>query len=221
MAFVSDKSDHNDRDRIILGIAIGLGDQMGLNYHPNKVSWKDAISTGRSRDLVPSDGCEVVGELTLPARMRTKLNPEDWRPIIASSMIYNYKLSSRRAKHFLSRWILGGILPLSALIIVLVFQYSPRVIPPIPLLMFVITVFTGLITYLITAPYSKKMRLLADQITTQTVDRESFILVLVKIHALGMDDINKLEQRRGLRAWFMRRPSISERIQNLKALHLS
>lgn len=195
---------------------------MGLNYHPNKVSWKDVILTGRSRDLVPSDGCEVVGTLTLPARMRTRLDPEDWRPIIASSLVYEWKLNSRRAKHFLTCWLLYVIFPLSILTTLILFLFSPRDLPRIPAITLVIGIIALGPALLITAPYAQKTRLLADTIAAERfVDRDSFIRVLEKIDALDLEDILKIERRRGLMVRFTRRPSISERIENLKAFYPS
>src|SRR5438093_13589183 len=51
---------------------------------PDEVAWDDGL---------PLDRVIVrYGEVKLPSGMRGKLTPRDWRPLIASSIIYNQYL---------------------------------------------------------------------------------------------------------------------------------
>jgi hypothetical protein len=51
---------------------------------PDELTWDDGL---------PLDRVVVrYGEVTLPGGMRGKLTPETWRPLIASSIIYNQSL---------------------------------------------------------------------------------------------------------------------------------
>ncbi len=55
---------------------------------PDEVTWDDGL---------PLDRVIVrYSEVKLPSGMKGRLTPEDWRPLIASSIIYNQSLYRRR-----------------------------------------------------------------------------------------------------------------------------
>ncbi len=72
-------------DKKILEYAVELFRQLGITKpEPDTVVWDD----GMDPDLV------VVryGEIRLPRSMMGRLTPEDWRPLLAPAIIYNYLL---------------------------------------------------------------------------------------------------------------------------------
>ena len=65
---------------------------------PDTVSWDEGL---------PLDRVVVrYGEVKLPSRMRGKLRPGDWRPLIASSIIYNQSLYRGQRRGFIVRLVL-------------------------------------------------------------------------------------------------------------------
>jgi len=65
---------------------------------PDEVTWDDGL---------PLDSVVVrYGEVKLPSGMRGKLTPEDWRPLIASSIIYNQSLYRAQRRGSIVRLVL-------------------------------------------------------------------------------------------------------------------
>ena len=65
---------------------------------PDEVAWDDGL---------PLDRVVVrYGEVKLPSGMRGRLTPEDWRPLIASSIIYNQSLYRGQRRGFIVRLVL-------------------------------------------------------------------------------------------------------------------
>jgi len=189
---------------------------MGLRSAPKRISWQDRISTGRGPYALPSDECVIrPGLLILPDRLRDRLEPDEWRPLVASSLVYRRKLVSKMFRHVMKRWVLGLILPVSLLATFLVLVYWPGKIIGIPGIIVGIFISVGIPAIFISAPYVKRVRLQADRIAADIVGRTAFLQVLKRIDEMGLDDIVSLERRKGLRARFTGRPTITERIENL------
>ena len=65
---------------------------------PDTVSWDEGL---------PLDRVVVrYGEVKLPSGMRGKLTPGDWRPLVASSIIYNQSLYRGQRRGFIVRLVL-------------------------------------------------------------------------------------------------------------------
>src|SRR5437870_10749612 len=65
---------------------------------PDEVTWDDGL---------PLDRVIVrYGEVKLPSVMRGRLTPEDWRPLVASSMIYNQSLYRAQRRGSIVRLVL-------------------------------------------------------------------------------------------------------------------
>jgi hypothetical protein len=67
------------------------------NYNPGIIGWVSFIPRGRGTVEMPFD--EVIlssSQIMLPAAMRDKLEPEEWKPILASALI-NSKNLRRKA----------------------------------------------------------------------------------------------------------------------------
>jgi len=63
----------------------------------------------------------------------------------------------------------------------------------------------------------KKRRLEADVEVAKVLGRDQFLKVLSKIEGLGLDDVVRRTEKRGIGRHFSGKPSIPERIANLSA----
>lgn len=83
----SHDSPHSPDDEKILSCAIDLFRQLGITKpEPDTIAWDD--------DMKPDLVVVKFGEVRLPRRMMGKLTAEDWRPLLAPSIIYNNVLSA-------------------------------------------------------------------------------------------------------------------------------
>jgi len=151
--------------------------------------------------------------MVMPARMMGKLAVEEWRPLIASSVLFEKKVKRRlRGKAFLLTVmpvILGIAVPIAAAIVLHT---------ALPILLY--PVFVLPLAYLGSRSYSsdlKKARLEADTQASAVVGKDLLLDVLKKIDTMGLDDIDRLKTGRGGRR-LAGLPSITERIQNLQGL---
>src|SRR5438128_8350274 len=86
-------------DEKILEYAADLFGQIGITKpNPDTVVWDDKMD--------PNHVSVVFGEARLPRSMMGKLTAEDWRPLLASSIIYNYFLSREKNRGSLTRVVL-------------------------------------------------------------------------------------------------------------------
>ena len=221
-------------DQDIVRIAKEVIEELGISsFRPVSVSWTDELPwtladsestipelTGIVKRNVPIGWCVFTWDrVLLPTGMKGKLDPEEWRPLLASSLIYESKLKTRRD--------LGVVLVSTPVIIdglgwLELFAVStPEA--GIPALLFVLD-FVGLFAAFFLMGFmakwfSKRLRLRADTLATEHVGREALGRVLEKMEALGLAD-----EYAGLRfngftfssEIMSGRPTLAERIMNLK-----
>jgi len=151
----------------------------------------------------------------LASTLKEQLTPKEWKPIIASALIYNFDPEVRGSKlNWMTKWILflfvyfglvmagafaGGILALIALIV------GPTLIIPLAI---VYTRQTG--------KTQRERFLKADLKTAQILGKEDFLSTLRKIDEMRLVDIekNKVETAKK-RSLHTQGPTITERIDNL------
>ncbi len=200
-------------DSRLLETASDLGQQLDLsNLDIKEVRWMDWVPAGRSARPVPSDWCFFQRHsMIMPARMVGKLTVEEWRPLIASSLIYGKKIErSLRGRMFLLTFlptilVLAGTFAASILLRMtwIIFLYIIVVIPVVAL---------GSRRY---SSDVKRARLESDTEASALAGKESFLDTIRKIDAMGLDDVDRLKTgRRGRRIAGL--PSVSERIENLQ-----
>jgi hypothetical protein len=182
-----------------LGILAVLGDvanELGLNASPaSSVGWQTMVPLRSGKrtavQMVPSDGCLFQNNTVYFAEnMKGKLSPEDWKPILASVLIYK---SLRRQ---LARGIVIRLLPLLAAYIIAWF-----IVPPLfPTTTYyspqgqqtsvnnngwIILIFAGIGLLILTIPigisYTKKIKLLADRRAGALVGTSEFVITLNKL----------------------------------------
>ena len=149
----------------------------------------------------------------MPARMMGKLTVEEWRPLIASSLMFEKKIRrTLRSRAFLLTGlplIVSLALPITAAILLqmawIIFLYPVLVLP---------------LAYLGSRRYSsdlKKARLEADTQTSAVIGKNQLLDVLKKIDNMGLNDIDRLKTGRG-GPRLAGLPSITERIENLQTV---
>ncbi len=155
----------------------------------------------------------VFGEMILPKALMGRLEPEEWRPLIASSLIFRGKLQVKSSLLATTRMLLPAVPVMIAAILVL------PALGEKPPLSIVLTAVVGLISsYLALAilawsssiRYMKRVVMKADTLAAEHVDKERFLEVLKKIDSLGLEE-------KGLRTRLYPRPTIRERIRNLES----
>jgi len=180
------------------------------------IVWTDSIWGPRGGGrLVPSDQSLILpaGDLCLAKRMKGKLTPEEWKPIIASALIYQKKLAPNLKGKAITNIVLPVVVSVVILGAILVLSKNLRIGV---LFLVVIATLVLLLGFNRFTPYQKRARLEADVQATKLVDREFFVEVLRKIQALGMKDVEDRE-RKAARGSVSEFPSITERLDNLRS----
>ena len=180
---------------------------MGVsNFDLKRVSW-----AGRADR---SDECGFVGRkfnfLVLPKALMGRLQPEEWGPLIAVSIIRSKSGGKLARRAGLTRVVLpASLIGLVLVVVAIIFakeQWTPLVLD-------VAGLASTVVLTLMYAPEGKKITLLTDRRAAEVVGRENFLQVLQKIDGMGLKDVERLKAG-GLRRRF--RPSITERIDNLQ-----
>lgn len=197
-----------ERDPQILQITNSLCQRLDItNYHPTFVSWQVYAYQNRrnprySREF-PSDDCLLERySVTLSGSMRGKLEPDEWKPIIASSLIFSKKMRRRTFYGFLFPGILFVALAF------LIFVEFPILFPQpfsstdrgTPFTVPIGSVFGNLIALILGGPgtvlagtiLARKSRLLADTRAATIVGTDAFLGSLRKIAGLS-----NLQSKRG------------------------
>jgi hypothetical protein len=210
--------DQSGSDDTILAQVASMCDLLGLKrFTPKRLVWEDTFYLGRGRTItVPVDYVFVGGrQMTLAKRMRGILSPEEWRPLIGSTLLVRSWARPRAIKAL----TVGIIAALAYYIPVLFLFFETSVLgtagiylsnPLFPLLI-------GLLTFaLFTRAYSPeahKEALRADLQVAGIVGRGLFVDVLQKIDSMGFKDVEKLDRKSSR----FKQPSIQERIRNLQS----
>jgi MFS family permease len=145
--------------------------------------------------------------------MMGRLTVQEWQPLIASSLIYEKKLTRTLRRRIvyaigLMFLLLAGPLIASALLrMVWVAAFY---------VVFVVPAF--LLARRLYYPYVREARLMSDREASEAVGRDSLLDVFKKIDMMGLWEIEKRKTGRG--RWNSRSsgvPSITERMDNLES----
>jgi len=218
----------------ILKIAKELIGQLNIySLKPISVSWATDVQVtlpdsektapeflGMIKREVPNGWCVFTWDrIILPVEMKGRLDPEDWRPLLASSLIYEEQLRNRRD--------LGFIL-LSTPVFVDAFGWWELLAVSIPassipvslLLIDIAGLFAALaLTGSLVMRFSRRLRLKADTLAAEHVGRETVERVLEKMKVLGLVDpyagVGWNSGYLGSAEFMKGRPTLAERIRNL------
>jgi hypothetical protein len=177
--------------------------------------------------ILPWDQCVLAkNTIILPVNMREALEPDQWRPIIGSSLFYKKTLRTRIIVGITLR-----ILPFVAIAIVFFFALQILLPQPYtavqsngaahtgPLGAFVAILLAPIILFVgpsyLSYTYLKRIRLLADQDAADIVGAPLFISVLTQIERLDTNGSGKTGNRRGAGGGYSL-PTLQQRLQNLQ-----
>jgi hypothetical protein len=179
------------------------------------VSWAEAyysgeMTTPRSSPVafdVPSDHPVMFSDtLYVASSMMGRLRPEEWRPIVASSMIYYAKLATRKDVGIITRMTLFVLLVGAGLFALLLAGIGFW-----DFMLLLLAVYLGVTlggVFLLVNPYLRNLWLKADRIAADYVGHMVMIAVLEKVQGFR---ITELEGGR-----FGDKPSLTERIVALR-----
>ena len=181
-----------------------------LNYYKRNVqaiSWKGRIGARR----FPLDALMIIPRfhiLQLSDRAMGRLSPEEWRPILASGLLYYKNLNRGMLKVVLPTIATALLSPFLILADVKLLGSSQfGVLYDLVIIALIIILILSIIPFMI---LQKKLYLEMDDKAIQIVGKESLIASLTKLASIDQS------MTTGKTGFF--RPSIQERIQHLANL---
>lgn len=200
-------------------VSVSWAEYLPLTLHDNESNILPEMAGMAQRDVPIGWIVFTWDSVLLPTEMKGKLDPEEWRPLLASSLIYEAKL---RAKRNLGTILVSTPLVLDALGWWELFAVSTPAlgIPVLLLILDIVGLFAAVIlSGFLAKSFSSRLRLRADTLAAEHVGRERLVGVLEKMKALGLADwyagvtwgsVNPFS------AEFMNgRPTLADRIRNL------
>ena len=201
----SSRAFDNSDDVRILEIANELSTNLGVSRHSSRIVWTDYVTVDRPWAI-------RRGALLLSNSLRGKLSPEEWKPLLASSLVYYNRFRMKRWTAGL--FFLGASISLIAVfywfIFAVVLPYQTHcsrcggelVFPPI-----IVFFLFGAIA----SPFFRRTKLQADLRTVSELGGGmSLVEVLRKIDGLSVERH---------RSWYTRHfswsPNIAQRIRNI------
>lgn len=186
------------------------------DYKPRKIVWRGALR---------HDRCVFYrNRVSLSTGMKNKLDAEDWRPLIASELIYRKKLRTRVVIGFIASLVaMGAAFALLLTYLPIVFpkvvtvrnRYGVTTTGPegIYLALAVGPILITLGTVLLSLTFAKMVRLQADNYTEKVLGKDSLLGVLNKIATLDASPEGKVKGRSMRRATL---PRLHKRVANLQ-----
>jgi hypothetical protein len=205
-------------DEAILLQVPSMCNLLGLNrFTPRKLVWKDKLYVGRGQSLtVPVDYVFVGGrQMILPKRMQGVLTPDEYRPLIGSTLLVRSWDKPRIIKTF----AISTIAALAYYLPVLLLYLETSLLGAAgyyligPVVPFVIAIVAAVIFTRVLSPEVHREALRADLQVAGLVGRGLFLATLQKIDSMGFKDVEKLNRKSST----FKQPSIQERIQNLQS----
>ena len=157
-------------DQRILEVAREVGRQLGVSkFYPERVVWRPGIS---------SDQCVFMRRhfkvVVLPETMKGSLEPEEWRPLMASSLLWDRIPPARRLRNqailfvplFFSSWFIVS-----------------QTVPPFWSKLFVLALGLPICAFMLVRAFQllTKGMLMADELAAKLFGKEVFLQVLMKI----------------------------------------
>jgi len=198
----------------ILETVSDLGRDLRINIHPNRVLWylRGVVAPSFMKGLA-SDQCDFDGgTVILPKPLRDKLSPAEWKPLLASQLIYERRSSMR----IVARWLVS----VSFLVI---WGFAALVLSGIydgyglALALSLAIPVTILDTWFFSHEL-RSVRLDADEKAAHLVGTREFLDVLEKVDSLRIWDIEE-RKKGGFRVTISSHfPAIDARIRRVRTL---
>jgi len=192
---------------------------------PKRIFWKDVVQVpigeSSAHFEMPSDLVSTgKGNIVLPKRMQGVLTIEEWKPLIASSLIFMRWIRPKMVRT-LELSILGVLWYAVATFLILqhfgygIYSFQGLALHPAILLLLGVSLFVLTGRYF--SPEARHELFRADQKAADLYGRDAFVRALQKIDNMGFADVRKLEQKKKRSVYD--KPSVAERLQNLSSLH--
>ncbi len=203
-----DLSELEAYDSLLIEEAQDLCKTFNLTTKVRRLLWIDRALWSK----INSDECRFGADGVLsPDRMKGRLEPEEWKPIMSSSLVFQKILATRmRVRFLVAIPVLFVVTLIGAGIATLLGNYESLFF-----LLFVLLVDVPILINAVTQ-LRKKRRLQADAEAARVLGRDQFLNILRKIDGFGLDDLKRTEKR-GIGRHFSGKPSVPERIVNLGA----
>ncbi len=185
---------------------------------PRKLVWEDRIYVGEGGWIdVPSDFAYIGGKrVILPKRLQNVLTPDEWKPILSTSLIMRSWARPRLVKTGIPAALIGlaFYLPILYLDIHNSGQNLALAALSNPVWAMLVAVIAFVLLGRIYNPAAHMKVLTADVQVAGLIGRDLFLNTLRKIDSMGFKDVEKLDRKSSRYT----QPSIRERIQNLEQL---
>src|SRR6266571_9500223 len=202
-------------DPRLVEMTMSLGQQLEIpKLNVREVRWSNMVPLGRSAVPISSDWCFFFRHaIVMPARMVGKLTPDEWRPLIGSSILYQKRLrrsADRRQALYIVLPTFLALLSSGIIVGILKINWASLIV-----LLLIIPVFV--VGNRRSRPYLKKAMLEADTKASALTGKESFLEVLRKIDTMRQRDaeMSKADERSRRR---LALPSLVERVDNLQGI---
>jgi len=202
-----DLSKYPDEEQGILAVLTDLSNKLGMSASPaSSVAWQTMVPGRRALQTVSSDRCLFQDNTVYFAEnMRARLSPEDWKPILASALIYK-KLSGKLAQGIAIRLVPVVVIYVVAWFLVpslfpTITYYSPQGQPvSVSNDGWLILIFVGFAIMFLSIPigvlYSRKVGLIADRRAAELLGGTApFLDSLNKLREASPSDVRSIETR--------------------------
>ncbi len=191
-------------DQGIVDIARELCQRLGITrIHPQTVSWREKRGLVR---VAPDLVFFTMDNIMLPKSLMGKLEPEEWKPLLASSLIYHWKSQSKVALGMMVRTIpIILLVPIGLLLLDRILSQF-GLFRIILLAVYLPLTVVGILYFQILA----YLRLDCDRRAAELAGPENLLRALKKIESLDIEKPRRLAH--------LVRPSIQQRINHLQSL---
>ena len=197
-------------DQRIVDIARELCQRLGITrIHPQTVSWREKRGLVR---VAPDLVFFAMDNIMLPKSLMGKLEPEEWKPLLASSLIYHWKSQSKVALGMMVRTIpIILLVPIGLLLLDRILSNQFGLFRIILLAVYLpLTVVGILYSQILAYRNMKRVRLDCDRRAAELAGPENLLRALKKIESLDIEKPRRLA--------YLVRPSIQQRINHLQSL---
>ena len=226
--------DYRSQSERILGIAKDLCQRLNISPAPEILSWQavyfgssgqpnrplsDRLSKGgNERPVSPDFPVIISNKVLLNPIMDGKLEPEEWAPLLASSLIFYRRLRGQNNRGALLRF--SPMFLVLGLFLVLLAAGASSVVPltPVEFVIFgvVVVPVTGIFSLFRVMQFSRSLGLLSDRKAADVVGRDQLLGVLQRLDAFRRQDIQ--EGRRKDWISYGDLPSLGKRLENVQSM---
>lgn len=180
-----------------------------------KVFWTEIVPAGRNSYPMPLDWCLFFmrHSICMPLLMMGKLSLAEWRPLIASSLLFEKKLRRTVSRKWWQFVVLPAVILLVGTFTIVAVFPGIYWISLFPLVLVIPIAILGNRRY---APFLKRARLESDSQTSRLIGFGSLLDVLQKINM--MIQSNQELSRPYTSSWAVGLPTLTQRIENIQTL---